>query len=43
MAEEKSFYRKTVDYLQKPPQRIDLKRGPLDKYEQSQGSVWAMD
>jgi len=40
MAEEKSFYRKTVDYLQKPPQRIDLKRGPLDKYEQSQGSVW---
>ena len=40
MAEEKSFYRRTVDYLQKPPQRIDLKRGPLDKYEQSQGSVW---
>jgi len=40
MAEEKSFYRKAVDYLQKPPERIDLKRGPLDKYEQAQGSVW---
>ena len=40
MAENKSFYRRAVDYLQRPPQRLDLKRGPLDKYEQSQGSVW---
>ena len=37
---EKSFYRKAVDYLQKPPQRLEVKRGPLDKYEQTQGSVW---
>lgn len=40
MAENKSFYRRAVDYLQRPPQRLDVKRGPLDKYEQSQGSVW---
>ena len=40
MAENKSFYRRTVDYLQKPPERVNLKRGPLDKYEQPQGSVW---
>src|SRR6056300_107438 len=40
MAEDKSFYRKAVDYLQRPPQRLEVKRGPLDKYEQVQGSVW---
>jgi len=37
---EKSFYRRAVDYLQAPSQRFEVKRGPLDKYEQSQGSVW---
>ena len=37
---EKSFYRRAVDYLQAPPQRFNVKRGPLDKYEQTQGSVW---
>ncbi len=37
---EKSFYRRAVEYLQAPPQRLDFKRGPLDKYEQVQGSVW---
>ena len=40
MAEEKSFYRRAVDYLQKPPERLQVKRGPLDKYEQVQGSVF---
>ena len=40
MAENKSFYRRAVDYLQKPPERLNLKRGPLDKYEQVQGSVF---
>ena len=37
---EKSFYRRAVDYLQAPSQRFEVKRGPLDKYEQTQGSVW---
>ena len=37
---EKSFYRRAVDYLQKPPERLEVKRGPLDKYEQLQGSVF---
>ena len=37
---EKSFYRRAVDYLQRPPERLEVKRGPLDKYEQVQGSVW---
>tara|TARA_R100000742_G_C4279004_1_gene102641 strand:- start:531 stop:2735 length:2205 start_codon:yes stop_codon:yes gene_type:complete len=37
---EKSFYRRAVDYLQAPSQRFEVKRGPLDKYEQVQGSVW---
>ena len=40
MADNKSFYRKAVDYLQAPSQRFEAKRGPLDKYEQPQGSVW---
>ena len=40
MAENKSFYRRAVDYLQKPPERLQVKRGPLDKYEQVQGSVF---
>ncbi len=40
MADNKSFYRKAVDYLQAPSQRFEVKRGPLDKYEQTQGSVW---
>ena len=36
MAEEKkSFYRRSVEYLQKPPQRIidGEKRSPLDRYD----------
>tara|TARA_B100001113_G_scaffold351815_1_gene351735 strand:+ start:4651 stop:7143 length:2493 start_codon:yes stop_codon:yes gene_type:complete len=40
MAENKSFYRRAVDYLQKPPERVNLKRGPLDKYDTPQGSTW---
>jgi len=40
MAEQKSFYRRAVEYLQAPPQRFDVKRGSLDKYEQVQGSTW---
>lgn len=44
MAENKSFYRRAVEYLQAPPQRINntsgVKRGSLDKYEQVQNSVW---
>ena len=40
MAEEKSFFKRAAEYLQAPPQRLTLKRGPLDKYEQVQGSVW---
>ena len=40
MAEEKSFFKRAAEYLQAPPQRLNLKRGPLDKYEQVQGSVW---
>ena len=40
MAEDKSFFKRAAEYLQAPPQRLTLKRGPLDKYEQVQGSVW---
>lgn len=40
MAEDKSFFKRAAEYLQAPPQRLNLKRGPLDKYEQVQGSVW---
>ena len=44
MAEEnKSLYRRAVEYLQAPPQRnqnTEVKRGPFDKYEQVQNSVW---
>ena len=41
MAEEnKSLYRRAVEYLQAPPQRFNVKRGPFDKYEQVQNSVW---
>jgi len=40
MAEEKSFFKRAAEYLQAPPQRLTVKRGPLDKYEQVQGSVW---
>jgi len=40
MAEDKSFFKRAAEYLQAPPQRLTVKRGPLDKYEQVQGSVW---
>ena len=43
MADNKSFYRRAVEYLQAPPKRLQntqVKRGPLDKYEQVNGSVW---
>ena len=44
MAEDnKSLYRRAVEYLQAPPQRnqnAEVKRGPFDKYEQVQNSVW---
>jgi HK97 family phage portal protein len=45
MAENKSFYRRTVEYLQKPPQRLadGVKRNPLDRYDSIQGSNWGFN
>ena len=45
MAENKSFYRRTVEYLQKPPQRLTdgVKRNPLDRYDSIQGSNWGFN
>ena len=40
MAEDKSFFKRAAEYLQAPPDRLIVKRGPLDKYEQVQGSIW---
>ena len=45
MAENKSFYRRTVEYLQKPPQRLvdGQKRSLLDRHDSVLTSNWGFN